>query len=344
MAALTERRLVSFLAQRFGADAPGVELGIGDDAAVLAPAAEPWICSVDASVAGVHFDTRWVGHEDIGYRAFQAAVSDLAAMGATPSAALSALVLPRGSPPRAIDELTAGIAAASRDTRCPVVGGNISRGGELSLTTTVLGHAARPLRRSGACPGEELWLVGAVGLAAAGLALLRLSTSRAVPACAGDRATPPLPTPSLSTPSLSTPWADAGVERCIAAWRRPRALLDEGRELVGRASAAIDVSDGLAADAQQLAAASRVRVVVDRERLRAALDAALFAAARRLRRSALGFALSGGEDYALLASGPRRLRPARAVPIGYVSRGTGAFLAVAGRLVPLRGGFDHLRT
>jgi thiamine-monophosphate kinase len=340
MAALTERRLVSFLQHRFAANAPGVELGIGDDAAVLAPEAEPWVCSVDASVEGVHFDTRFVGYEDIGYRAFQAAASDLAAMGATPTAALSALVLPRGLSSGAIDALTAGVAAASRGASCPVVGGNISRGGELSLTTTVLGHAARPLRRSGARPGEELWLVGTVGLAAAGLALLRLSSSRMAHGSGGtDPGAPASPSPA----SLSTPWADTGVERCIAAWRRPRALLEEGRELVGRASAAIDISDGLAADAAQLAAASRVRVVVDRERLRAALDAALFAAARRARRSALRFALTGGEDYALLATGPHRLRPGGAVHIGYVARGTGAFLAAAGRLVPLRGGFDHLR-
>jgi thiamine-monophosphate kinase len=322
MAALTERRLVSFLQHRFAANAPGVQLGIGDDAAVLAPATEPWVCSVDASVAGVHFDTRLIGYEDIGFRAFQAAISDLAAMGASPTAALSALVLPRGLSARAIDELTAGVAAASRDTGCPVVGGNISRGGELSLTTTVLGHAARPLRRSGARPGEELWLIGGVGLAAAGLSLLRL--------------TPP-------DGAARVPEAEVGLERCIAAWRRPRALLEEGRELVGRASAAIDVSDGLGADAAQLAAASRVRVVVERERLRAALDAALYAAARRTRRSVLQFALSGGEDYALLATGPRRLRPPRAVRIGYVSRGAGAFLAADGRCFPLRGGFDHLR-
>jgi thiamine-monophosphate kinase len=130
---------------------------------------------------------------------------------------------------------------------------------------------------------------------------------------------------------------------CIDAWRRPRALLAEGRALVGRASAAIDVSDGLAADAAQLASSSRVRIVVDREQLRASLAPALLIAQQRLRRAALGWALSGGEDYALLATGPSSLRPAGAVPIGYVARGAGAFLAADGRLRPLRGGFDHLR-
>src|SRR5690606_12854498 len=143
--------------------------GIGDDAAVLAPGSEPWVCSVDASVQGVHFDLGLVGLADVGYRSFQAAVSDLAAMGARPLAALSALVLPRALSAADIDRLTAGQAEASRETGCPVVGGNVSRGGELGITTTVLGHAAQPILRSGARPGDQVWLLGELGLAAAGL-------------------------------------------------------------------------------------------------------------------------------------------------------------------------------
>lgn len=330
MTALTERRLVSLLEERFQSAAPDVRLGIGDDAAVLAPASEPTVVSVDASVEGVHFDLRYVGYEDVGFRAFQAAVSDLAAMGAVPTAALSALVLPRSLPREAVDQLTMGQAAASRETRCPVVGGNISRGAELSITTTVLGRAREPLQRSGARPGDQLWLLGGLGLAAAGLSFLRLQRSWQEARLAGA--------------SRARHHADAlALGPCVAAWRRPRALLAEGRALVGRASAAIDVSDGLAADVGQLASASRVRIVVDREQLRASLEPALLIAQHRLRRAALHWALSGGEDYALLATGPSSLRPAGAVPIGYVARGAGAFLAANGRLGPLRGGFDHLR-
>jgi thiamine-monophosphate kinase len=320
MAALNERRLVALLDARFRSDAPQVSLGIGDDAAVLAAGSEPWVCSVDASVQGVHFDLRFLGLEDVGYRSFQAAVSDLAAMGARPRAALSALVLPRWLSAADIDRLTAGQAKASQETDCPIVGGNLARGGELSVTTTVLGQAERPIPRSGARPGEQLWLVGELGLAAAGLSALR-SSSRAHPS--------EEPAPALA--------------RCIQAWRRPRALIAEGRELVGRASAVIDVSDGVAADAVRLAEQSRVRLVIDRERLRATLSGALLEGARRLRRSPLQLALSGGEDYALLATGPRALRPPSARTIGFVTTGSGAFVAHGPRLRPLRGGFDHLR-
>ena len=148
------------------------------------------------------------------------------------------------------------------------------------MTTTVLGTVVRPLPRGGARPGEQLWLVGEVGLAAAGLAALRLRGAR-------DR---------------------GELASCVQAWRRPRALLARGRELAQLASSAIDVSDGLASDARQLARASGVRLVVSRQQLRAALAPALLSGSRALRRSPLAFALYGGEDYALLATGPSARR------------------------------------
>jgi thiamine-monophosphate kinase len=132
------------------------------------------------------------------------------------------------------------------------------------------------------------------------------------------------------------------VDRCIQAWRRPQALLSRGRELGSVASAGIDVSDGLASDAWQLALASRVKIVVDQERLRSSLDKCLLETSRVLRRSALTFALYGGEDYALLATGPSSRRPPWASAIGYVARGAGVSLRAGGALRALQRGFDHL--
>jgi thiamine-monophosphate kinase len=317
MPPLTERQLVRLLAERFRATSPQVRLGIGDDAAVLASRGDDWVCSVDSSVDGVHFDLAYLALNDVGYRSFQAAASDLAAMGAAPVAALSALILPPSLSPRDIDDLTRGQALASQQCGCPIVGGNISRGRELSITTTVIGTAAEPLRRDGARPGQELWLVGAIGLAAAGLSALRLGRFGS-----GD-ATGPL-------------------DECAARWRRPQALIARGSELVGRASAAIDVSDGLAADAGQLARASGVCVLIEAGRLRAALGPRLIEASRALRRSPLRFALFGGEDYALLATGPRSRRPAWAKAIGHVLAGSGVRLQDARGSRLLTGGYDHL--
>jgi thiamine-monophosphate kinase len=191
-----------------------------------------------------------------------------------------------------------------------------------------MGRCERPLRRDAARPGEEVWLIGALGMAAAGLSCLRLGW--------GEDASSP------QTRRLGHGAARrVAIERCVTAWRRPRALLAHGRELCPLASACIDVSDGLAADAARLAQASGVRLVIERERLRAALDPGLLEVSRALGRSALHFALQGGEDYALLATGPRARRPDFARQIGYVARGFGARLTSPTGARLLSGGFDH---
>jgi thiamine-monophosphate kinase len=339
MAGLTERQLVLLLRERFRTTSGALELGIGDDAAILAGQDAAWACSVDASVQGVHFDLTYLSLEDVGYRAFQAAVSDLAAMGAEPVAALSALILPRALSRDDIDHLTRGQAQASVDTQCPIVGGNIARGHELSITTTVLGSCDRPLRRDGARAGEQLWVIGPLGLAAAGLSCLRLGLDGKSPA---ER-----PVPARTISERRDGWSSrqmASIAQCVSAWRRPRAQLIRGRALRQLASAGIDVSDGLAADARQLALASGVRIVIEEARLRAALEPCLVSTSRALRRSALHFALYGGEEYALLATGRSADRPVWATPIGYVTRGAGVMLAARGQRRPLRGGFDHMVT
>src|SRR5581483_11000519 len=167
----------------------------------------------------------------IGYRATMAALSDLAAMAATPRGILVALTLPR----RWRDSATAiadGIARAARETDAPIVGGDVSGGEALSIAVTVLGSTARPLTRSGAHPGDAIWVTGRFG----GPAL-------ALDALAGGRRPAP---------------ADA------ARFTAPAARLREGMWLAAHgARAGVDVSDGLAADLGHLAAASGVRVMLD---------------------------------------------------------------------------------
>jgi thiamine-monophosphate kinase len=316
---LSEGDAVELFKRAFAATT--ADVGIGDDAAVLAAGSEPWVCSVDTSVEGVHFTHELASLEDIGYRSFQAALSDLAAMGAVPRASLSSLILPRGFSRSQLEALSRGQAEAARAGGCPIVGGNLARGSELSLTTTVLGHTERPLLRSGARPGHELWLIGAVGQAAAGLASLR-----------------------GHAPGGRAPHEQAALERCVSAWRRPRALIEQGRVLASSAGAAIDISDGLVADATRIARASGVRIQIERERLLRALGGELTTVSRLLRRAPLRFALYGGEDYALLATGEASRRPGIARVIGHVSRGKGLWLVQrGGRRQPLLGGYDHLR-
>jgi thiamine-monophosphate kinase len=121
------------------------------------------------------------------------------------------------------------------------------------------------------------------------------------------------------------------------------ALIDAGLELGRRARAAIDVSDGLGSDARHIAASSRVKVVVEAERLRRAMAPELGIVAAELDRDPLALMLQGGEDYALLCAGPARRRPRRARRIGRIEQGRGAWVESQGGLAPLGSGFDHLQ-
>lgn len=306
-----------------------VELGIGDDAAVLKlPGRLVW--TVDTAVERVHFERAWLTLSDLGWRSFNAAASDVCAMAGRPLYALSSVIFPAQFSQRELSQLARGQQAAARALGCQVVGGNLSRGAELSVTTTVLGVAPRPLLRSGAKPGDELWLCGEVGLAAAGLRLLQNRRKLEVNARAAGAA--------------------------LRAFRRPAAQLGFGLALARRAHAAIDISDGLAGDAAHLAKASGVRLVIDAARLEAALSPALRALVPALGVTALDLALYGGEDYALLAAGPKRVRLKGASVIGVVEAGEGvwvcspgstasgasrASLARSSMLVRARRGFEH---
>ncbi|MGK3997347.1 thiamine-phosphate kinase [Sorangium sp. So ce1024] len=309
-----------------GAAGDHVLCGIGDDAAILAPAAprsgalpgvpEPLVWTVDSAVEGVHFRRDLLGFEDLGYRATMAAASDLAAMGARPVGLLAALVLPPSVSDDELGALARGQRAACDEIGTAVIGGNLSRGGELSITTTALGVAAVPLRRDGARPGDALALAGPVGLAAAGLALL-------------DRGVAP---------------AGAAAELAIRAFRRPAARIDAGLRAAARARAAIDVSDGLVADVAHLARASGVRALLDPAAL---VGADLRDAAALLGVDALDLALYGGEDYAVVVAGPDVGELAGFVAIGRCApREEGAsdvaLLGPDGQLTSLVArGYDH---
>ncbi len=298
----------------------GVEVGIGDDAAVLRTRGDRLVVSVDDQVEGVHFDRRWLGADDVGYRALQAAASDLAAMGARPLAAVASLHVPAGFPARDLALLARGQAQAARALGCPVVGGNVARGPALSVTTTVFGEVKRPLLRSGARPGDELWLIGRAGLARAGLLLHQQRLK--VPARLARVAT-----------------------QAKRAWARPEALIQAGLQLHGRARAMIDVSDGLAGDALQLARASKVKAVLRAELLARLVPPSLADLADLLGEPAAALALRGGEDYALLCAGRRVLRPAGAQVVGRIESGRGAQLELeTGQRFALDRGFDHLRS
>lgn len=274
---MTERSRIELLRARLGAPPTHVRLGIGDDCAVLDGGDEALVWTVDAAVEGVHFSRAWLSPFDIGWRATAAAISDLAAMGAEPLGALAALVLPEDVDDDMLGALADGQRAAAADASTAIIGGNLARGRELSITTTALGRAREPLPRDGARDGDVVWMAGEVGLAAAGLALLTGERHDSGPAAAAAR----------------------------HAFARPHARIAEGRAARAHGHAAIDVSDGLATDLSRVAAASGVRIVLAASAL---VSSALDEVARDLGRDPLELALFGGEDYALVVVAPSRAR------------------------------------
>ncbi|HKO52532.1 MAG TPA: thiamine-phosphate kinase [Polyangiaceae bacterium] len=310
---ISEFAAIARLEALFRQASSAVELGIGDDAAVLKSTGR-WLWTVDAAVEHVHFERGWLSSADLGFRSFQAAASDVSAMGGSPFAALSSVIFPPGFAEAELARLARGQRAAARTLGCAIVGGNLARGAELSITTTVVGSVKRPLLRSGARVGDELWLCGELGLAAAGLRLLQAGMRRGT---------------------------SAAARRALSAFRRPQAQLAAGLALSRGAHAAIDISDGLAGDALHLAQASGVELLIDLAALAETLSPDLHTLAPRLGISALQLALYGGEDYALLAAGPKRARPQAAHVIGSVGAGRGVWLLDAGRRRRAGRGFEH---
>ena len=235
--------------------------GIGDDAAIVAvPHGEQLVASTDASVENVHFRRAWMTAREIGARSATAALSDLAAMGARPLGLLLAMALPDSWLTQA-ESLADGIGDAASAVACPIVGGNVTRSTELALTITVLGSAIRPLTRAGARVGDTILVTGQLGGPGAALAALLAGKSPA----AAHRARFVAPLPRIAV----------------------------GRWLVAcGASAAIDISDGLLADAGHLARASGVSLSLDVDLI------------PLLRDTSTSVALSSGEEYELLVTIP----------------------------------------
>ncbi|MDB4881599.1 MAG: thiamine-monophosphate kinase [Gemmatimonadetes bacterium] len=281
--------------------------GIGDDAAVLTtPAGERLVVSTDASVEGVHFRRDWLSPREIGARATAAALSDLAAMAAAPLGMLLALGVPRAWHAE-LDELARGVGEMASSVGCPIVGGNVTRASELSLTITVLGSTVRPLTRDGVRVGDVLFVTGSLGAPGAALhALLRGEPPRAE-----DR----------------------------ARFASPKPRIAEARWLAERgARAAIDISDGIVADAGHMASASGVRLEI--ERLPCVPHVTMEEAA------------TSGEEYELLvAFAPEALPDVEAfrdafdlelTRIGEAMHGDGAVLVGPSGRVDLPRGHDHL--
>ena len=284
------------------------EVEIGDDAAIFAaPKNGRLVWTVDEQVQNTHFRAEWLSWHDVGWRSFVAAASDIGAMGGVPKRALSAIALPPDFRDEDFDALIRGQADAAAEVGAAIVGGNLSRAREAHVVTTVLGVAERPILRSGAQVGDDVYVAGSVGLAGTGFRALERHIASAL------------------------------LESAVLAWRRPTPRFEASAKMTAVATSAIDVSDGLARDLSHVALASGVRIALDEAALLAHGDFyGVTSAAALLEENPLEALLFGGEDYALVVTSkspiPGFFR------IGSVCAGEGVTLGES-LISPM--GFDH---
>jgi thiamine-monophosphate kinase len=309
-----------------------VEVGPGDDAAVVKPPrGRREVLTTDALVDGVHFDLMFVPPDAVGHRALAVNLSDLAAMGAEPRAALLSLALPATLEAGALDALLDGFLRHAQTHRTALIGGNITRTpGPLVINVTAIGTVKprRALTRSGARPGDEVHVTGTLGDAATGLAMLR------------------------GRPANET--SSTAESACASRYLRPEARVRAGGQLAhhGAASSCVDLSDGLADGLRQMARASDVGIEIDASALPISSEARTWHAVAGTDPVAAAF--SGGDDYELLFTvRPRhrgRLRGARRrigdlpiTRIGVVTRGSALTVRDAAGGYELPHGFEHFR-
>jgi thiamine-monophosphate kinase len=271
--------MIRYLAGRFRARG-AVRVGIGDDAAVFAGEGRyDWVVTTDLMIEGIHFHHRYAPARALGWKALARSLSDIAAMGAEPCAALVALAVPRSTPTAWVKEFFAGLDQLARRYRVQLAGGDLSVAPQVVADVQALGQVAkgRAVLRSGARPGDVVFVSGTLGLATTWLEIMR---RRVI---------------SLEEVAI----------RASRAHHLPQPRVELGRALVRRrvATAMIDVSDGLSTDLHHICEASGVGARVFAEQIPAVeLPAPL---ARRLSTTGLELALNGGEDYELLFTLPR---------------------------------------
>lgn len=271
-----ERRLITALSRIFGPPPKGVLCGIGDDTAILAPETDQdLLWTIDTLMEGVHFDLRYTPLRSLGWKSLAVNLSDIAAMGGEPQYALLALGWPPTRDFNQALELAQGMQDVAAAYGVAVIGGDtVAAPPGLTLSLTVIGQVApgTALRRDGARVADEIYVTGALGLAAAGLEVLRREVV--------------LPMDMHDT--------------VITAFLRPRPQIAAGRLLAGQrlATAAIDLSDGVASDLEQVCLQSGVGAELMAEAL--PIPQAVQEVARRLGLDPLNLALKGGEDYQLL--------------------------------------------
>ena len=292
----SEAQMIERLQRLFAVNFPaGIEVGIGDDAAVLTGIKNKLVATTDMAVEDIHFRTAWSSPFQIGAKLTTANLADLFAMGAAPKYLLVAAALPTAVSDDFISELAKGIRSVADQFQVAVVGGDLSQAEKIALSITALGDLdSKPITRGGAQVGDHIYVTALPGLSAAGLAILGRGLNR-----------PRYVVEAHLNPKLVAPAA-----------------------LISVATAMCDISDGISVDAGNIAKASKVNISLDKSLI---ADAAAFAdlaeLAKELNEDVFNWILNGGEDHFFLASvNPKDARSDLGIKIGEVIKGDGKVL------------------
>jgi len=314
---LAEKSLIALIRRR-AASRKGIILGIGDDCAILrVRQGHEILATTDFSLEGVHFRRPWHPPEAVGHRCLARGLSDIAAMGGEPIAAFLSLALPRKLPQSWVSRFLAGLLRLADECKATLAGGDIAESPAGVLADiVVVGSTPRgkAIRRSGARPGDRIYVTGELGGSAAALDRLFSGSKLQV-----DHPRHFYPVPRLKS----------------GRWLREH----------GIASAMIDTSDGLSTDLAHICEESGVGAEVRAEAIpRANIG-------RPARKVDMRFALHGGEDYELLFTAsaktqiPEKISGVPVTEIGRIRRSAGLYLMDHGRLTRLKPqGWEHLKS
>ncbi len=304
-----ELAVIRYLRKRFPQRRSEVLQGIGDDAMVLR---EGYVVSTDSFFERTHFDLRYFSYHALGYHCMGASLSDIAAMGASPVCALVSLCVSKKIGLKAIRELYDGFSELMRKYHCDISGGDIVKCETLGMTITVIGRTKTPLMRSGARPGDMLYVTNFLGLAETG----RVALQDGFP---------------------QNEYPDA-IQRHLY----PQPRIDEALSIRKFVTSCIDTSDGLSTDGDHLAEESGVKIVIEAEHI--PIHPEVAKSCGRRHDDPTRFILSAGEDFELLFTARRlpKLPGVKIFTIGRVASGKGLFIAQGGRERPLRpSGYEH---
>ena len=305
----SEATLIARLRELFNTSfQSGVELGIGDDAAVLSASNNKLVATVDMAVEGVHFRCDWSSQFQIGAKLTTANLADIFAMGAKPKYLLVAAAISQVNNSEVITELAKGIRSVADNFKVTVIGGDLSKSESMSLSITAFGElSGKPILRSGAQVGDLLYLSSLPGLSAAGLAILNRGLDR--------------------------------PRYVVDAHLNPKLVAPD--KLIKVASSMCDISDGLVTDAGHIAKSSTVNINLNKELIINAPDFKdLAELANELGEDVFDWILAGGEDHFFLATvNPTSASEELGIKVGVVTAGGGEILLDG--VVINKSGYQH---